>query len=93
MITPSTRQAVEAACQALCEAFALEGAYVVRVLGPRRHYLAGYGEIKPGKPGQWPLSKSVALFWHGRLGKDAEADVRARLEETVRLVERDMADA
>ena len=93
MITEATRRALEAKCKALCDAFALECAYFAQVLGPRRHYLAGYGEMKPEKPTQLLLSAHLALFWHGSLRKEAEADVRSRLDRTVRRVEQDLANA
>lgn len=83
---------MKAKCKALCDAFALECAYFAQVLGPRRHYLAGYGEMKPEKPRQLLLSAHLALFWHGSLGKEAEADVRTRLDGTVRRVEQDLAN-
>jgi len=92
MITEATRRALEAKCKALCDAFALECAYFAQVLGPRRHYLAGYGEMKPEKPRQLLLSAHLALFWHGSLGREAEADVRTRLDGTVRRIERDLAN-
>lgn len=91
MITEATRRVLEAKCKALCDDFALECAYFAQVLGPRRHYLAGYGEMRPGQPRQLLLSAHLALFWHGSLGKKAEADVRTRLDGTVRHIERDLA--
>ena len=83
---------MEAKCKALCDDCALECAYFAQVLGPRRHYLAGHGEMKPGKPCQILLSAHLALFWHGSSGKEAEADVRNRLNGTVRRIERDLAN-
>ena len=90
MISEATRQILQSKCLALCEAFWLDCAYIAQILGPRRHYLAGYGAPTTSTPGQLRLSKDIVLFWHGDLSQEARLAFRNDLADTVRDIEREV---
>lgn len=54
-------------CRKFCESFRLDQVYLAEVVGPRRHYLGGYGRPSLNKAGQLWLSDKIMLFWHGLL--------------------------
>lgn len=90
MISEATRQILQSKCRALCEAFSLDCAYIAQVLGPRRHYLAGYGSPGVAAAGQMSLSDDLVLFWHGALSQEAMSAFRSDLTDTVRGIEREL---
>jgi len=92
MISETTKRALEVECRRLCEAWGLRRAYFAQVLGPRRHFLAGYGPMEADRPEPLRLSESLVLLWHGELTVEAREALRYDLEATVRRVERELAD-
>ena len=87
MIDDETRELLESTCRSLCDRFELTCVYFARILGPRRHYLAGWGEAVPDRPAQRALTEDLALFWQGDWSTDAQDSVRAELAAVVERVQ------
>lgn len=80
------RDKLKAACSDLCARFNLDQAYFARILGPRRHYLAGSGAPAAARPRQLQVSPDIAFFWHGEL----HPVHRQQLEQAVKDIARDI---
>ena len=72
MITPATEKRIITECKRLCETLALDKVYLVETIGPRRHYLAGYGDTILEQPHQIQLTYRIAVLWYGALHQDQE---------------------
>jgi len=81
MDMPHLREALGEECRRLCERYGLTQAYVVEIVGLRRHYLAGYGRPTMDKPEHLPLSEKIALFWHGTVPAEEQAGCTHELQD------------
>ncbi|AEH44374.1 hypothetical protein Thein_0492 [Thermodesulfatator indicus DSM 15286] len=50
-----------------CREFGLKRVYFAEVLGKRRHFLAGAGEVTFEPPQSAKLSGDLVVFWEGEL--------------------------
>ena len=91
MISESTRQILQRRCKTLCQTHSLGIAYVAQVLGPRRHYLAGYGLPTAEPTGRLSVSDDIVLFWQGDLTEQAGLAFCDDLKDTVFSIERELA--
>jgi hypothetical protein len=86
MITPATEKLVVTECRRLCETLGLYQVYLAENMGKRRHYLAGYGQPRLGRPEQIQLTYTIAVLWHGTLlPEKEECFVRSLCALTERL--------
>ena len=84
MITGETIRMLEETSRRLCGEYSLENVYFARILGKRRHYLAGCGKEVFLPAHQIELTGDIAVFWQGNMGDGKE---RAFQEELTALLE------
>ena len=90
MMNSDTKKAIIAECKALCERFGLDQAYLAEPVGPRRHYLAGYGPSVTERPQQLRLSDSLVLFWQGELSDEGCAECRQCLQALTKRLQEEL---
>lgn len=71
MTRRSTENMIMMECRKFCETFRLDQVYLTEAVGPRRHYLGGYGHPSADKANRLRLSDRIVLFWHGSLPREA----------------------
>ncbi len=91
MIPPSTEQRIVAQCRELCKSFGLDQMYLAEVVGPRRHYLAGYGRPSLNRPEQLQLSAKVALLWHGAMTPAMQNACKDHLQPLIERLEHELS--
>ena len=84
---------IEFHCRDLCERFHLQQVYLAQVLGPRRHYLAGYGQTVPGRPQQLALTANLVMFLHGALSTTVLKHIRKESKEWAVRVQEELTAA
>ena len=82
---------LEQRCKDLCDRLGLAQVYVTRVLGRRRHFLAGYGQPLPSQPEQMALSPHLVVFWHGKLTEQARESLKTDLQRLTGFLEKELA--
>ncbi len=90
MITPSTEKRIITECCNLCETFRLDQAYLAQKVGPRLHYIAGYGAPSLDKPEQLPLSHNLVLLWHGVLPPEAKDICQRQFDALMKRIEEEL---
>lgn len=91
MLSALTTQEIVLECRAFCERFRLDQVYLAEVVGPRRHYLGGYGRPSLDKAEQLPLSGKIMLFWHGSPSPGAQEDCKKHFSSLAERIERELA--
>ena len=90
MLSPVTEKRVRETCQQLCERLGLEKLYLAETVGPRRHYLAGYGDSSVERPHQFQLSDKITVLWCGILSQEKKECFIRSLRTLVEQVEREL---
>ena len=91
MLPSPIKRLLEQRCKDLCGRLGLAQVYVARVLGRRRHYLAGYGQPLPSQPERMTLSPHLVVFWHGALSERARESLKTDLQRLTDFVEGQLA--
>lgn len=92
MITLATEKRIIAECRHLCETLGLDKVYLAETVGPRRHYLAGYGDTVLEQASQIQLTYRIAVLWYGVLHREQEAFFFRSLCALTEQVERELEE-
>ncbi|MFP4502120.1 MAG: hypothetical protein ACLFTT_14050 [Candidatus Hydrogenedentota bacterium] len=90
MISPDAEDQIITQCRQLCARFELDQAYIAQAVGPRRHYLAGYGNTADDKPHQLQLSDSLVLLWQGYLSEAGCTECQRCLRALAQRIEEEL---
>jgi len=91
MVTAPTEQKIIAACREISETYGLEQVYLTEIVGPRRHYIAGYGLPSLERAGQVQVSDRLILFWHGTLSPEMQETCKTKFTPLVAGIEQELS--
>jgi len=91
VLTPQTKTALENTAKNICRQHHLSQFYFAQSLGPRRHYLAGYGQQTFNPAQHLTLSENVVVFWQGTLPDQARTLIKQALRPIAQMIEREIS--